>query len=978
MPHSRTPPEASSAPKGQHTTPGLLDKAGLAITRNQGEDGPSSWSECTHGGWIVEGHASAVAAQVQREAVLAVSPQPDGSVSMFTSAHLAGRTAAPATAARVVSLVHVARSTRQRAEALVDTVPSDGRPGHLGVLNRGMFAGRWLFGVAQGTSKWPNPGTRIAVGASPTEMLRSLGWDLDGGIRLNETKWLSRNDTNAQFVVLRVSDGEHQHERHADRAAASARSFASPRGDDVPLAAIGAGPTWRVFRPNDPQRLSVYVDIEAADPEYVHAILGPRGLPDPDFLGWALNDSGRYASALSARLRQRIHDTAMPRLAEATARDLLRRDPKADSDTAFQTAVRVLFRLLLIAWAEDEGILPYDRNDAYRRKSITQRALRLARDPTLGSGNGRGYSIFEDLKALWAVFDGGSAEMGVPAYNGGLFDNTTPVGRSISDLRLTDSDVAAVLRALLTAEAAEDEPAGMVDFSGMSVREFGTIYEELLEYRLSSAPEDLTADLAPVDDAPGGAAEIAYRQGEPYLHNKSGQRKSTGSYFTKPFAVDHLLSETLRTALVEHLERVSAMLDNDGDAAASEALWDFAVLDPAAGSGHFLVAACDIIAEEFTKFQANNNLAGVDTALARMRSAAQTALADRDPAAEAMITDSGLIARQVARRCLYAIDISEMATELCRVAIWVRTFVPGLPMYSLDHQIVSGNMLLSIPSVDDAVELLDPPKQRHGSRSLIGVAVRDAIEEGLSHEMVARRYDESDHTESEATAAARAAAHKALDPVRYLLDAALAVRLGFQRTDRSGRIPGTTGADSIVALMRDDGTSAGDVYERLRSLDPAQRRPTHPPLLFPEVYRPDRPAGAGFDCIIGNPPWEKVIVDREAWWGIHLPGVRSLPTARRRARIDVHEASNPLLAREFEADKERAAHLKKALRKAFPDLGSGHTDLYKAFCWANLAAVRAGGTVGMVLPRSAVSDAGMAKWRRRLLDNAAGGGGGHA
>ena len=418
-----------------------------------------------------------------------------------------------------------------------------------------------------------------------------------------------------------------------------------------------------------------------------------------------------------------------------------RNDPAASLDVAFQAAVRVLFRLLLIAWAEDEAILPYDRNDAYRRKSLTHQALWLAHNPDVGSGNGRGYSMFEDLKALWAVFDGGSVEMGVPAYNGGLFDNNTAIGRQVAGLRLTDATVSEVLRALLTTGGDNGEPAGMVDFSGISVREFGTIYEELLDYRLSEAPGDLTSGLTPADDQHGSDTEIRYPAGEPYLHDKSGQRKATGSYFTKAFAVDHLLAEALQPALEEHLDRVATVLANDGDAAASEALWDFAVLDPAAGSGHFCLAAVDMIAEQFSKFQQNNTLAGVADALARMRAAAKAALAGRDPAAEAMITDRDLLARLAARRCLYAVDISEMATELCRVAMWVRTFVPGLPMYSLDHQIVSGNILLGIPTAAEAVDLLEPAKHRGGA----GIAHRggDPLVAGSGEHLMRRPRDVS-------------------------------------------------------------------------------------------------------------------------------------------------------------------------------------------------------------------------------------------
>ena len=144
-------------------------------------------------------------------------------------------------------------------------------------------------------------------------------------------------------------------------------------------------------------------------------------------------------------------------------------------------------------------------------------------------------------------------------------------------------------------------------------------------------------------------------------------------------------------------------------------------------------------------------------------------------------------------------------------------------------------------------------------------------------------------------------------------------------------------------------------------------QPVHFPATFPEVFLRDRP---GFDCLIGNPPWEKVVADRKVWWGMHLPGVRSLPVAKRRARIAALEARRPDLAAEFVSERDRAEALKLVLRASFPNLGSGQTDLYKAFSWANLALCREGGKIGVVLPRTAVSDAGMANWRNELVQSA--------
>ena len=533
--------------------------------------------------------------------------------------------------------------------------------------------------------------------------------------------------------------------------------------------------------------------------------------------------------------------------------------------------------------------------------------------------------------------------------------------------------MASVLRALLTTDATNEEPAGMADFrvsqcasSAPSTKSCSNI--AYLKPQRSSQPNCCPSTTPPA------ARSRTWPETRTCTTNR-GQRKSSGSYFTKSFAVDHLLAEALQPSLDEHLDRVAAVLATDGDTAASDALWDFAVLDPAAGSGHFVVAACEMIVEQFSKFQANHNLRGVADALNRMRSAAETALEGRDPAAATMIrrqrpagTPRGA---QVPVRGGHLRD----GRRAVQGAMWVRTFVPGLPMYSLDHQIVSGNILLGVPSVDEAVDLLDPPETNKGQRTLAGAVIRESLDLANTHETFARRLNESDHDEIQAAAAARVEADDALDAARYLFDAALAVRLGYLRTDRKGRIPNTTDADSIVFADATRRSHQRTGLHGFEGVGPAGATPHTPPVDVPGGLRRDRPAGAGFECAATNPPWEKVIIDREAWWGLHLPKVRSKPVAQRRAVIDAHEAIHPELAEEFHADKQRTEHLKKALRKAFPDLGSGHTDLYKAFCWANTTAVRAGGTVAMVLPRSAMSDAGMAKWRHHLLESAGGGGG---
>src|SRR5262249_26206830 len=155
-------------------------------------------------------------------------------------------------------------------------------------------------------------------------------------------------------------------------------------------------------------------------------------------------------------------------------------------------------------------------------------------------------------------------------------------------------------------------PLGPVDFRALGVREFGTIYEGLLESELSVAEADLTLDKAGSYVPLKHNQKPVVRKGQVYLHDRSGARKSFGSYFTKSFAVEHLLDTTLEAALGRHRRRLGALSDAD----AADAFFDFRVADIAMGSGHFLVAAVDRIERALAEYFGNRPLAGVRKELA--------------------------------------------------------------------------------------------------------------------------------------------------------------------------------------------------------------------------------------------------------------------------------------------------------------------------------------------------------------------------
>ena len=124
------------------------------------------------------------------------------------------------------------------------------------------------------------------------------------------------------------------------------------------------------------------------------------------------------------------------------------------------------------------------------------------------------------------------------------------------------------------------------------------------------------------------------------------------------------------------------------------------------GSGHFLVAAVDRIEARLSAFLALHPIPQVTAELDRLRKAALEALGDLGEGVE--IEHASLLRRQVARRCVYGVDLNPIAVELARLAIWIHTFVPGLPLSFLDHNLVCGDSLTGIGTLDEAIQALDP------------------------------------------------------------------------------------------------------------------------------------------------------------------------------------------------------------------------------------------------------------------------------
>lgn len=842
---------------------------------------------------------------------------------------------------------------------LVTALAKDGLSS--GLLNSGLFASHELREGVPLRADWAQACERSSrlLGLSDIGLVKALGYDT---APRGSTAILLAHEGEHRAVAVLLTDDE-TFDRPSDRFGAMspvAHAIAAAQDEKVAWVIVLRGTQIRLY-PVDPTigvgrkgQAETYTELDLAlltdgDSGYLELLFAAEALRPGGTVHQILAASSNFVVGLSERLRDRVYVDVVPDLAVAVARHM-EANGEDDLDEAYHRTLLILFRMLFLAYAEDRGLLPYGRNPRYDRHAV--KTLAKTFTDTSPEFDTESTDLWDQLLNLWDAIDLGKKDWDVPAYNGGLFSKNTsthPSGAAIAAMRITDAEIGPALRSLLV-DLGNDGTQGPVDFRSLSVREFGTIYEGLLESSLSVAPTDLTLDKDGtfIPAKPGKPVAVAADQ--IYFHNASGQRKSTGSYFTKSFAVEHLLDTALEPALSAHLAKVKALLDAGESTSAYETFFDFRVADLAMGSAHFLVAAIDRIESRFTAFLTKNPIPAVADELGRLDKAAREHLGDQENVVE--IEPSMLLRRQIARRCIYGLDLNLVAVELARLAIWIHTFVPGLPMSSLEHNLIRGNSLTGIATLEEALVLLEPGF-RSGTSSLFAVEIEERLESARD---VLSRVARSDEARKAEVRHAAQAHRKALDDsvmAKHLFDAAIGIRLGI--------LQGALDVEGVVASAV-SGPRATELQGTLSELNV-----THLPYQFPEVFLKEKP---GFDVVVGNPPWEKVRWEAAPFWVGYFPGLMAIRGSARDEKIEELRASHPVAAQQ-EIEEQRIRSIQQALfTSSFTLRGGTHLELAQLMLERSLTVLGDRGHLGVVLPRQSLVLAGWKRLRKHLLDNA--------
>ena len=556
-----------------------------------------------------------------------------------------------------------------------------------------------------------------------------------------------------------------------------------------------------------------------------------------------------------------------------------------------QNSLVLLYRLLFVLFAEDRKLLPYGLDRAY----TSNRSLGRFRDEISGKlerieeGRDAEYpegscDLWDDLLNLFNLIDEGAGRYKVPAYNGGLFDASSHP--FLSSKKIPDRHLARVIDHLGRALDPAYVKGGLVrvDYRDLAIQHLGNVYEGLLELQPHFASEDMAVirkrsnkDEERViprwQPIPHGFeyAEIDYRKGSVYLLTAKGERRASGSYYTPNAIVDEIVENTLAPLCEEieralrqeianaerQLERAPADQLNSLSAEIEKLGTDFddrvlrlRVLDPAMGSGHFLLRACQYLAEQI----ATNPYA-------------------KEPEAEGLQGEESTLTywkRRVVERCLYGVDLNPLAVELAKLALWLETVAIGQPLTFLNYHLRDGNSLIGV-SVDALRTLPNAPPLM---TDFVGEELRDVLP--LFFQALDAIILTSSKTLQEVKKKERIFREK-LEPIReplrhladmwcstFFLPPTRQLNLGdYQKAASKLKNPA-----ELQTLLKHPPFQAA-----LEALTAERVVPLHWELEFPEVFfhLHERLANPGFNAILGNPPYD-VLSEKET--GCDLSSVK--------------------------------------------------------------------------------------------------------
>jgi hypothetical protein len=619
---------------------------------------------------------------------------------------------------------------------------------------------------------------------------------------------------------------------------------------------------------------------------------GPRARPPATSSAWA----SRRRSRSSARASSSTRPTPRSRQA-LTGGELT---PQA----YFEQLLRLVYRLIFLFAAEDRNLLHPDGATAAARRVYAEGygVARLRERCIRRTAWDQHTDAFEGLKATFRALSRGEPRLGLPALGGLFAPGQTPnlTASLIANRRL----LAAIWR--LTWFRPEGQPLTRVNWRDMETEELGSVYEGLLELTPRASADTRAFTFAEGEETRGHA------------------RKTTGSYYTPEALVKLLLDPTLDPILD------AAEARNPADPAAE--ILKLSIIDPACGSGHFLLAAARRAAARIAKL--------------------------RSPGAPSQVEFQRAL-REVVSHCVYGVDRNPLAVELCKVALWIEALEPGKPLTFLESRIRCGDSLIGVFDYtmlkdgipDDAYKpLTGDDKNAARGWAKLNRGQRDGkAKDGMLAEIrppaglvdAARAIAAMPENTLEQIAAKEKALARLHAGSWLHLKAACDLYVAAFFAPKTEPAPASpVGLAAAVMPLTDHVWRAAGGHQVHPPLAARADGLTHAvhafhwPLEFPDVL-----VRGGFDVVVGNPPWERIKLQEQEFFAARSPEIASAQNAAARGELigalaEAEEGTpERRLHNEFVFAKRSAEAASEFARNSgrFPLTGAGDVNTYALF-----------------------------------------------
>lgn len=610
---------------------------------------------------------------------------------------------------------------------------------------------------------------------------------------------------------------------------------------------------------------------------------------------------------------------------------------------------RLVYRLLFLMVTEERDLI-YDsdelKGDVIKQKQIYLNFYSIDRLRKLSENR---YLYEKDFTDLWQgllktflLFEafGNGAKIGIKPLDGDLFSETAL--KDIIDAEIGNNVLLECIRNLNEFQDKETKMLVSINYRSLDVEELGSVYEGLLE-------------LHPVIEY----LESANPANIHYTFHGGTERKTTGSYYTRP----DLVNELIKSALIPVIEQRVKEAGTDKKNRLS-ALLKLKVCDTAAGSGHIMLAAARTIAWYMARIDSG----------------------EENPAPSVY----RYWLRQAIQHCIYAVDMNPDAVELCKLALWLEGHNSGKPLSFLDHKIRCGNSLVGV--ADLAMLKKGIPDEAFnpvtGDDKAVCQALKKANKEfnktsQITLDFEAREFDFKEEQKD--------FAHKFAELDRINQDTLEEVKMiskkhnelkynpklqkdknacdlytaAFFYTYTKIDDPAAPSSQKLKAYLQ----SSGGVEARavgLANVLSQQHSFFHWPLEFPDVF--DQ---GGFDVMMGNPPWEVVELKEQEYFASKDIGIAKAENKAARVRlIKILKENNPSLYEDYEKESHGYDSQRKFIQESsrFILTAHGRINTYSIFSELFSTLINSNGRTGIIVPTGIATDDGNKEFFGNLVE----------